>query len=241
MAREPPSSHSPVTLMSKTCCLLLLLLTASHVVAQESKDGDKSTKKSKAIQLFNGKDLKGWRLVEKFDFARHGKVEVKDGVITMAAGAPASGIRIDSKVHEMPRTNYEVSLEAKRTSGQDFFCGLTFPVDKQYCTLIMGGWGGGTIGLSNIDNAPADENETTNFVEFKKNQWYQVRVRVTDKQIDVWIDEEHLIELERADHKFSIWWEQEPMRPLGFASWYTGAAYRKIELKRLSDGGKKSR
>jgi len=223
--------------MLKTYTLIFLLVigTASRSFGQESKEVIKSAEKNPATQLFNGKDLKGWRVVEKFDFKRHGKVEVKDGIITMAAGAPASGIQIDSKVHDLPRSNYEVSLEAKRTSGQDFFCGLTFPVGKEYCTLIMGGWGGGTIGLSNVDKAPADENQTTNFVQFKTNQWVAVRLRVTDKTVDVWIDKEHLIELNRADHKFSIWWEQEPVRPFGFASWYTGAAYRKIELIRLDD------
>ena len=37
--------------------------------------------------------------------------------------------------------DYELRLEAKRVEGGDFFCGLTFPVGKEYCTLILGGWG----------------------------------------------------------------------------------------------------
>lgn len=204
---------------------------------QVSSVGEKKPRPAPA-KLFDGKSLRGWRVVDKFDFAKHGRVQVEDGVIRMDAGAPASGIRIDPRMYTFPRSNYEVSLEAKRTKGQDFFCGLTFPVGEQYCTLIIGGWGGGTIGLSNVDNAPADENQTTNYVEFKDDQWYAVRLRVSDEKIDVWIEEEHLIELERGDHKFSIWWEQEPVRPFGFASWYTGAAYRKIRLKSLAKADK---
>jgi hypothetical protein len=226
-----------------TWCLVALLL--GHTFAHEQPPAQEKAESVKAESvkaesadafgkpepLFNGKDLSGWQVIKKLDFARHGKVSVADGTITMAAGQPASGIHFDAEKRKFPRSNYEVSFEAKRTAGQDFFCGLTFPVDKEYCTLILGGWGGGTIGLSNINNAPADENQTTNYVEFKNDQWYKVQLRVTDKQINVWIDKEHLIELERKDHKFSIWWEQEPVRPFGFATWYTGAAYRNIQLR----------
>ena len=44
--------------------------------------------------------------------------------------------------NEMPRMGYEISLEAMRVEGSDFFCGLTFPVGKDYLSLIVGGWGG---------------------------------------------------------------------------------------------------
>ena len=56
---------------------------------------------------------------------------------------------------DFPREDYEVSLEARRLEGTDFFCGLTFPVGKEPCTLIIGGWGGTTVGLSNVDDYSA--------------------------------------------------------------------------------------
>jgi hypothetical protein len=215
--------------------LTLLIAVSTSTNGQEDKRRsvpDETPKQvtQKRIKLFNGKDLHGWKIIEKFDFERHGKVCVKDGAILLGMGTPASGVCIDPKIHSVPTSNYEVTFDARRTQGDDFFCGLTFPVDKTFCTLILGGWGGGTVGLSNIDNAAADENETTNFINFKQNQWYKIRLRVTDKEINVWVGKEHLIELERKDHKFSIWWEQEPVRPLGFASWNTAAAYRNVEL-----------
>ncbi|MBN2588491.1 MAG: hypothetical protein JXA96_01410 [Sedimentisphaerales bacterium] len=47
--------------------------------------------------------------------------------------------------------SYEITLEAMRVEGSDFFCGLTFPVDENPCTLIPGGWGGTLCGLSCIN------------------------------------------------------------------------------------------
>ncbi len=178
--------------------------------------------------LFDGKTLKGWRVVDQFDFARHGKVTVEDGAIVMAPGQAGTGIAWKGP---FPRDRYEVSLEAMRTEGNDFFCGITFPVGKQYCTLILGGWGGSVVGLSNIDGQAADENETTQAETFQKNRWYHVRLRVTPQAIEVWLDKESIIRVDRKDREFSIWWEQEPMRPFGIASWYTGAKLRKVTLK----------
>lgn len=181
--------------------------------------------------LFDGKSLAGWRVADKFDFSQHGKVTVREGRIEMQAGGPETGI---VRTDKPPRLNYELSLEAMRISGNDFFCGLTFPVKNEHCTLIVGGWGGTLVGLSNVDGIAANENETTTFVNFKNKQWYRIRLRVTASNIDIWIDDRRMIQLETTDRKFNIWWEQEPMRPLGIATWYTGTALRNIKLRRLT-------
>ncbi len=94
----------------------------------------------------------------------------------------------------------------------------------------MGGWGGTVVGLSNVDNIAADENPTTRFIDFKEGKWYHVRLRVTREKIELWIDKEKTIDLKTKNHTFSIWWEQEPVRPLGFSTWRTTGALRKIEL-----------
>ena len=181
-------------------------------------------------KLFDGKSLSGWQTVTSFDFARHGKVRVIDGTIELAAGEPGTAIRWKGTV---PRDRYELSLEAMRFSGDDFFCGLTFPVGKEYCSLILGGWGGMVVGLSNIDGQSAVENQTTQAVRFQPKQWYKVRLRVTPKKIEVWLDGESIIDVERNHRRFSIWWEQEPVRPLGIASWRTTGRVRKIRLRNL--------
>jgi hypothetical protein len=202
-----------------------LLLIRGEAVGQEQPEKEQS---AAARKLFNGRDLAGWQVADKFFFDEHGKVEVRDGVIHLAAGNPATGIAWKG---ELPRTNYEVHLDAQRVEGSDFFCGLTFPVGDAYCTFIAGGWGGGATGLSNIDNLPAVENETTDYINFQTGKWYHFRLRVTDERIEVWIDDKQIVNVQRDERKFSIWFEQEPMRPLGIASWYTTAALRNIELR----------
>jgi hypothetical protein len=53
---------------------------------------------------------------------------------------------------------------------------------------------------------------------------------VTEQRVIAWIDGEEFAAIEVADHKFDIWWEQEPVRPFGIASWNTSAEVRNIRL-----------
>jgi hypothetical protein len=183
--------------------------------------------------LFDGRSLDGWRIADAFDFKRHGLVRVEDGAIVLGAGEPGCGI---AWTGEMPRREYELSLEARRLEGRDFFCGLTFPVAASHCSLILGGWGGGTTGLSNVDGVSAEENETSNFLEVEDGRWYRVRLRVADGKVAAWIDDRQIVDLATEGRRLEIWWEQEPMRPLGIASWHTTAAVRNIELRDLRAG-----
>ncbi len=64
-----------------------------------------------------------------------------------------------------------------------------FPVKKSHCSLVLGGWGGSLTGLSSLDGFDASENETTNVMDFKEGQWYKIRLRVTEKKIEAWIDD----------------------------------------------------
>ncbi|MHB1037386.1 MAG: aldose epimerase family protein [Pirellulales bacterium] len=180
--------------------------------------------------LFNGRSLDGWRIVDRDEFAQHGEVRVDGGKVLLGRGETMTGI---SWTGELPKTNYEVSLEAMRTEGSDFFSGLTFPVRDSQCTLIVGGWGGGVVGLSNVDGRHAAENQTTCYRDFEQNRWYRVRLRVTPAEILAWIDDERVIALETKGHTFAIWPQQEPVKPFGIASWCTSAALREITLRRL--------
>ena len=71
-------------------------------------------------------------------------------------------------------------------------------------------------------------------MEFNRNLWYDIRLRVDEKKIQAWIDDEQVIDLETEDRKFTIWWEQEVVRPLGIATWNTGSALREIRIKPLT-------
>ncbi|MEO8493450.1 MAG: DUF1080 domain-containing protein [Planctomycetota bacterium] len=198
----------------------------AHPVGTSAKEFGQPATRS----LFNGRDLSGWSVIEKYDFARHGEITVEGDAIVLGAGTPASGIRIAG---DFPRMNYEVTLEAKRIEGSDFFCGLTFPVGEDHLSLVIGGWGGGTTGISNLDGMSAIENQTTGFQEFEQNRWYRIRLRVTDEKVKTWVDDDQIVDVEHRKHKLSIWWEQEPVRPFGIANWYTKSAVRNIRLTRL--------
>ncbi len=180
--------------------------------------------------LFDGKKLGRWEVATRFDFINHGKVTVKDGNLVLGTGRPGTAIRWTGG---FPKMDYEISLEAMRVEGEDFFCGMTFPVDKGALSLILGGWGGRVIGLSCIDGEPAVENETCDYRDFNQKQWYRIRLRVTQAKIEAWIDKQKVIEVPTKDRKFTIWFEPETALPLGFATWETTGALRNIRVRRL--------
>lgn len=183
---------------------------------------------SPAKSLFDGKTLTGWKIT---DFAGHGDVVVKDGTIVLETGQMTGITWTNSS--DLPTMNYEISLDAMRVEGSDFFCGLTFPVGKDPCSLIVGGWGGGVVGLSSIDSQDAANNETTRYVSFKSQRWYAIRLRVTPKKIEAWIDEDKVIDVSTEGHTLSIRLEVEESKPLGIASWSTTAALRNIKVRTL--------
>jgi hypothetical protein len=210
-------------------CSLLSLLLAACVVSL-AFNSPASAAEPQAI--FDGKTLGGWRIAKENAYEEPGHVEVKDGVIVLPKGRMSTGV---AYAKDFPTMNYEVSLEARRVDGHDFFCGMTFPVDKSHCTLICGGWGGGTTGLSNVDGFAADENNTTGYTEFENGRWYKIRLRVTPEKIAAWIDGEQIVDLDPKDKKFTIWWEQEPLRPFGIGNWYTASELRNIQLTHLKE------
>jgi hypothetical protein len=185
--------------------------------------------------LFDGKSLGKWKVTDDFDFKNHGKVEVKDGTIVLHAGRPGTAIRLGDK--KFPKIDYEVALEAMRVDGEDFFCGLTFPVGDKYLSLIVGGWGGRVVGLSCVDGEPAVENETCQYKDFEDKRWYAIRLRVTKEKVEAWIDKEKLVDLALKDRELTIRFEPESVTPLGIATWRTTAALRNIRLRRLTPGG----
>jgi hypothetical protein len=180
-----------------------------------------------STSLFNGSTLQGWDIT---NFGPQGPVYVSGNQIILGMGEGCTGVTWKKS---FPETDYEVSLDAKRVAGNDFFCGLTFPVGKSPCTLIVGGWGGATVGLSSIDGKDASENETTIIRNFEKDRWYHIKLIVRDKYIESWIDSDKVIDFTIGDKSLSIRPEVELSKPFGITSWNTTAAIKNIHLKRL--------
>ena len=177
--------------------------------------------------LFNGKDLNGWEIT---DFGPQGPVYVSGDQIVLGMGEGCTGITWKGR---FPEVNYVVSLEAKRVSGNDFFCGITFPVGKDPCTLIIGGWGGAVVGLSSINKMDASENETTKYMRFENDRWYRVRLVVREDSVKAMIDDETVVHFAKGNKTLSIRPEVELSKPFGIASWYTTAALRNIKLDNI--------
>ncbi len=179
--------------------------------------------------LFDGKTLKGWKAT---DFGSGGEIKVEDGKLIIGMGEPLSGINLAG---EPPaRMNYEISLEAMKLTGDDFFCALTVPVGKNCGTLVLGGWGGALVGFSSIDDLDASENSTTQFKKFDKDKWYRIRMRVTPAKIVVWIDDEQWINVDIDGKKVSMRpGEIELSQPLGVATFQTASALRNITFRKL--------
>jgi hypothetical protein len=182
-----------------------------------------------ARSLFDGESLTGWQIS---DFTTHGEVYLQDGNLILGRGSPMTGI---TWTENLPRINYEVTLEAMRIEGRDFFSAITFPVNDDPCTLVIGGWGGGVVGLSSIEGADASENETGRWMRFEDNRWYRIRLRVTEKRIQAWIDQEIVVDFPHTGRLLSIRVEVLPNQPFGIATWNTTAALRSIELLELPD------
>ncbi len=192
-----------------------------------TKPADKPA--GKVIELFDGKTLKNWKVPE---FGGEGKVTVKDGHIIIGTGDPMSGITWEGG--ELPKVDYELTFEAQRIDGNDFFGTITFPVQKDSCSFVLGGWGGGVTGLSTLDGSSAIENETTNFQEFEKGKWYKIRVRVTKTKIETWIDDKQVVNVDYADKRVSIRIEVELNKPLGFSTYRTTGAIRAVKIAEMA-------
>lgn len=244
MPRFPRLNYSALPLFTaSTLGLAILLHLSGRAAAQQPSPtpGQKPADQKPAAQaaepgwrpLFNGRNLEGWKSA---NYGGEGEVAVDGNTLVLHIGGPMTGVTWKK---EFPKMNYEVRCEAKRADGRDFFCGMTFPVADSHCSLIVGGWGGAIVGLSSINGHDASENETTKYMKFEDNRWYKFRVRVVPDRIQVWIDDEQVIDADIAGCRISTRIEVDLNKPFGFASYETKAVLRNIEVRELKAAGKK--
>jgi len=210
-----------------TVVLCIASLTAADDEKKKSpappdKDGWKS--------LFDGKSLGDWKSTE---FVNGGKVEVADGAIRLGAGEPMTGLVY--KGPKLPTNDYEISWEARRVEGRDFFCLLTFPVGDEPCSFVVAGWGGSVSGLSSLNGADASENSTTSFVKIENGTWYKFRLRTTAKRIEAWVGDEKVVDVDPEEFSFSVRIENDRCRPFGFASYRSVGMIKNIRFRSLKE------
>lgn len=179
--------------------------------------------------LFNGISLDGWQVI---DAIGHGNISVADSCIIIGRGQEITGIKW---TRDFPVNNYEVSIEAKRLEGRDFFCSITFPVNESFLTLVIGGWGGSVTGLSSLDGYDASENETYGMWEFTQDQWYTIQLMVTDRKIEAWVGTHKIVDYIYGNTDLSLRWEVESSSPFGITTYKTTSAVRNIRMNTLPE------
>ena len=203
----------------RTICLLSCLCIVSSLTGCQLTTTGKNGYNGNWAPLFDGTSLAGWK---QSDFLNPGVAYARDRKLTIPAGEVMSGI---TWAGDFPKMDYEIRLEAMRAGGSDFFCGLTFPVNDSFASLILGGWGGTVCGISCLDGEDAANNETTTSTNFNNNTWYAVRLRVTENKLEAWLDNEQI----------DVRIEVEESRPLGLATFQTTAALRNISWRKLAE------
>jgi hypothetical protein len=121
-------------------------------------------------------------------------------------------------------------------SGDDFFCGLTFPVrdGTSSVSLIVGGWGGKLVGISSISGMDASENSTASIHDFENARWYRIRVEVRAEHLQAWIDDEQVVDAyTEGEQLFLRRGPIEACAPFGLATWMTQAELRNIQWRKL--------
>ena len=187
---------------------------------------------AKTLQMFDGKSLGFWKPT---NFAGNGGAEVVDGALRVKTGDGMLNGVSWSRPDDLPRVDYEVKATARRVEGDDFFYCLTFPFKDKHASFVAGGWGGSVCGISSIDFMDAMENMTMSVREFETGKWYTFRLVVTDHRLQVFVDDERIVNANVKDRKVDMrFGEIEESVPFGIATFKTTGEYRDITLRPLT-------
>jgi hypothetical protein len=211
----------------KLVIILMVISLISIECGRENKTQREIDNAADSTLIFDGTTFSGWKIT---NFGPQGPVSLSGGKLILGMGDGCTGV---TYMGDFPTTNYKVTLEAMRMNGNDFFCGLTFPAGKDPCTLIVGGWGGTTVGLSCIDGKDASENITTTLMKFEKKKWYKISLTVTDTVITAMIDTLKVVDFTINGRKLTIRPEVELSKPFGIATWKTTGAIRNVRVRRI--------
>ena len=204
-----------------TCCLCLLLIGCKESQPQR-------------WSLLDAALLPHWVAAE---IEGAGKAQISAGEIVLPSGGPMTAVRFDAwESMKLPVTDYAIEFEAMRVEGQDFFGAVTFPVRslKTCATLVNGGWGGGLVGISNIDEQSANENATRSEHRFVNGQWYRFRIEVRDEEIKCWLDGRLIINASIKARTISLRaGDIEKTAPFGVATYGTTGKVRALVVESL--------
>ncbi len=249
----------------KNYCRILLLGTIGLVTpacAQEAAPAPKpETVKTEAVKPEEGWTVSDWSEWKQQDTGPEAKVKVvaelaetkpkegraplvlgeeakKAGVLLLGRGEPFAIVKYIGK-QPLLVDQYEISWQAMRVDGNDFFASLTFPVGSaQKCaTFVTGGWGGWTTGVSSLQHQFANENETTGSMEFQSGRWYEFTLQVNTQCLRALIDGKEQFKVGLKGKSIDMHpSEITKSMPLGFSSYSTRGAIRNVKIRPLKAG-----
>ena len=227
--------------------LMVIGFAVAGFAAADANDGSDDASKMKVslnlddpskavgwISLFDGETLDGWEMRRVGD---EGRVTLDDGCMRLGAGGTLTSVTYRGDV-SLPTADYELELEAMRLDGSDFFATTTFPVGDEFCSFVVGGWGGGLVGISSVDRMDASENITSSWRTFSNNQWYRIRIQVSNRRIRTWIDGKSCIDFPIEHHRLSTRFEVKCCEPLGIGTWCTSAKIRSVRIRHILPDGR---
>jgi len=184
----------------------------------------------KSLSMFDGKTLGGWKPAPA-DSSGADKAYAESGHIVLWGGKPASSVVWTG---EFPREDYEISLDVMRAIGQGACPSIVFPVGKQWCRLVVGGWDNKLVALDRVDGKGGKENLTTGEMSITNGKWYKMKLSVSGSMIEAWVDSQKVIALPRAQHKFNVQGET-PNDAFGIHAHDSVAALRNIQIRSLTE------
>ena len=226
--------------MNRFVFSLLILFPVFVACNQQGKKPPLKDQQTEAeeqkTKIFDGQSLEGWKVC---DYVAGGEVTIdeKAGILRINRGEILSGVRRpDYDKEKLPKLNYEVTMEARRVEGDDFFYCLTFPYRDTHATFVLGGWGGAVCGISSIDYMDAMDNSTMTAREFVEGQWYKIRLMVSDNRFQGFVDGDRIVNVGIKDRKVGMrFGEIEESVPFAISTFRTTGEYRNIEIRELNE------
>lgn len=231
-------THHNRTLVRMQLSLCSLTLVLALTALGHAADPPVAKAAPAVLKFLTGNELNDWKVIE--EMKQHGPAALKDGVLVLGIGQPMTGVVYTGKA-ELPVKDYEASFDARRIEGDDFFAALTLPVRNadSFVTFVIGGWGGTCVGVSCIQFQSADENATTNWIEFEMKKWYRFRVEVRDNRLKGFVDDKQIFDADTTDKKLNLrFGEIEYCKPLGLATYRTQGEVKNLTIKPLAPEAK---
>ncbi len=153
------------------------------------------------------------------------------GVFRLGFGESLSAVKWTGPAPTLP---FEVEWQARRVDGTDFFSALTFPArpSGECLTWVVGGWGGGLVGISSLDDRDASENETARPMSFEKGRWYALKLRRAGEKLEAWIDGSLVVDLDTTGRKLSL--RPGPISacaPFGLGTWQSTGEFKHLRWR----------